>query len=544
MSTQWLVLVAAIWLQSISGTNTNFPAYSSQLKHLLSMSQLQLNNLAFASDAGKILAWFSGVAALYLPLWLTLLIGSIIGMIGYGVQYFLLLKLHLHSSIPYWVVFILTVVAGNSVCWINTVCYILIIQNFPLDMQLSLGLSTSYQGLSAKIYGDIVEVAYANSCPDEKARGYLLLNSILPVIVCIIVAPLVARSSHVNDSGGSRSGSSYSCSRKLSEGFVAMFSITVITGTYAVVTSSLGYSILSCSRHAQLIGIGVLVIILPIMVPLVEKIRENVQHKCWIRQRKVSSFPADEQGSETLENGNGAVALSVKTTSVVKTGEKNDLTGKEIGPKLMLKKLDFWIYFFVYMFGATIGLVYLNNLGQIVESRGHSRTTCLVSLSSSFGFFGRLIPCLLEYYFTRAKYMSSRAGAMSVMMAPMSGAFFMLLINSNICLHISTAIIGLSTGAISSMAVSATTELFGGKGFGIKHNIVIINIPIGSFILGEMAGVLYRRNGSADEVGKCIGMECYQTSYIIWGSLCCLGTLLALILHSRNKSLREMAGVQ
>ncbi|XP_074364008.1 protein NUCLEAR FUSION DEFECTIVE 4-like isoform X2 [Apium graveolens] len=508
MSTQWLVLVAAIWLQSISGTNTNFPAYSSQLKHLLSMSQLQLNNLAFASDAGKILAWFSGVAALYLPLWLTLLIGSIIGMIGYGVQYFLLLKLHLHSSIPYWVVFILTVVAGNSVCWINTVCYILIIQNFPLDMQLSLGLSTSYQGLSAKIYGDIVEVAYANSCPDEKARGYLLLNSILPVIVCIIVAPLVARSSHVNDSGGSRSGSSYSCSRKLSEGFVAMFSITVITGTYAVVTSSLGYSILSCSRHAQLIGIGVLVIILPIMVPLVEKIRENVQHKCWIRQRKVSSFPADEQGSETLENGNGAVALSVKTTSVVKTGEKNDLTG------------------------------------QIVESRGHSRTTCLVSLSSSFGFFGRLIPCLLEYYFTRAKYMSSRAGAMSVMMAPMSGAFFMLLINSNICLHISTAIIGLSTGAISSMAVSATTELFGGKGFGIKHNIVIINIPIGSFILGEMAGVLYRRNGSADEVGKCIGMECYQTSYIIWGSLCCLGTLLALILHSRNKSLREMAGVQ
>lgn len=131
--------------------------------------------------------------------------------------------------------------------------------------------------------------------------------------------------------------------------------------------------------------------------------------------------------------------------------------------------------------------------------------------------------------------MSTRAGAMAVMMAPMCGAFFILLINSNICLHISTAIIGLCTGAISSMAVSATTELFGAKGFGINHNIVIINIPIGSFIFGEMAAVLYRRNGSGDDVGKCMGMKCYQTSFIVWGSLCCLGTLLALILHSRSK---------
>lgn len=136
--------------------------------------------------------------------------------------------------------------------------------------------------------------------------------------------------------------------------------------------------------------------------------------------------------------------------------------------------------------------------------------------------------------------MSSRAGAMAVMMVPMSGGFFMLLINSNICLHISTAIIGLSTGAISTIAVSATTELFGAKRFGINHNIVIINIPIGSFIFGEMAALLYRRNGTGDDVGKCMGMKCYQTSFIIWGSLCCVGTFLALILHSRNSKFLGM----
>ncbi|KAL1805383.1 hypothetical protein ACET3Z_028451 [Daucus carota] len=533
MSTQWLSLVAAMWLQSISATNTNFPAYSSQLKSLLSISQLQLNNLAFASDAGKILACFSGLAAAHLPLWLTLFIGSVIGFIAYGAQY---IMLDLLTSPPYSVFFILSIVAGNSICWINTVCYILIIQNFPLDMQLSLGLSTSYQGLSAKIYGDIVEVVYKNSSASEKARGYLLLNSVLPFIVCIIVAPLVARScGNIGDRGSSGCGSFYTCSRKLSTGFVVMFLITTATGIFAVISTSLGDSILTSSANIPLIvliGIGVLVIFFPITVPLAEKIRENVQHKCWIRQRRVRSFPADEQ----VENGNQGLALSVET-GAVQHGDKNavQVDEQETGSWLMIKKLDFWIYFFVYMFGATIGLVYLNNLGQIVESRGHSRTTSLVSLSSSFSFFGRLIPCLLEYCFTRARYMSSRAGEMAVMMAPMTGAFFILLIDSNICLHISTAIIGLSTGAISSIAVSATRELFGAKRFGVNHNIVIINIPIGSIVFGSLAAMLYRRNGGFDDDGKCMGMKCYNTSFIVWGSLCCLGTLLAVMLHSRTR---------
>lgn len=136
----------------------------------------------------------------------------------------------------------------------------------------------------------------------------------------------------------------------------------------------------------------------------------------------------------------------------------------------------------------------------------------------------------------RTKCMSSRAGAMAMMMAPMSGAFFMLLINNNISLYISTAIISVSTGAISTISVSTTRELFGAKDFGINHNILIINIPVGSFIFGNSAAVLYRRNSYG---GKCMGMTCYQTSFMIWGSLCCLGSLLALILHSRTKKLHS-----
>ena len=72
--------------------------------------------------------------------------------------------------------------------------------------------------------------------------------------------------------------------------------ITIVMGTYAVITSSLGVSTLS-SRSSQLfilIGIVLLVVVCLLLVPLVEKIRETVQHKCWIRQRKVCRVLTDE----------------------------------------------------------------------------------------------------------------------------------------------------------------------------------------------------------------------------------------------------------
>lgn len=91
----------------------------------------------------------------------------------------------------------------------------------------------------------------------------------------------------------------------------------------------------------------------------------------------------------------------LRTKRVLKIAEK--LKGlvleKKFGVKLMLRRIDFWLYFFVYFLGATIGLVFLNNLGQIAESRGLSSTSSLVSLSSSFGFFGRLVPSLLDYFY-------------------------------------------------------------------------------------------------------------------------------------------------
>ncbi|KAK7276089.1 hypothetical protein RIF29_17222 [Crotalaria pallida] len=503
---QWLSLVGMIWLQAINGTNTNFPAYSSQLKQLLSMSQVQLNNLAFASDAGKLFGFFSGMAAVYLPLWLVVIIGSTLGLIGYGVQY--LFITNQISSLSYWQVFLLTVLAGNSICWINTVCYVVTIRNFSSHRQLAVGLTTSYQGLSAKIYTNIVDAISKH----KRARTFLFLNSILPVLVGLIAAPLVREIEVTRP-------------KYIGVGFVVMFVITIATGIYAVI-SSLQFVTRKISPLDNLIGISV-ALLLPLLVPVSLKIKELVESWQTKRERlRVYHFTAEESSNE--ERVENEVKEGEDSREIQEVGIR-----EEIGVKLMLRRIDFWLYFFVYLFGATLGLVFLNNLGQIAESRGCSATSSLVSLSSSFGFFGRLIPALMDY-FCRGKFAVSRPASMAALMAPTAGAFFLLLTKTHLALYTSTAIIGVCTGAITSISVSTTTELFGAKNFSVNHNLLVANIPIGSFVFGYLAALVYHKEGH-DEHGKCMGMECYRITFIVWGSLCFFGTFLALFLHARTR---------
>ncbi|XP_062086715.1 protein NUCLEAR FUSION DEFECTIVE 4 [Humulus lupulus] len=542
---QWLSLVGIIWLQAINGTNTNFPAYSSQLKHVFSMTQLQLNNLAFASDAGKLFGWFSGIAAVYLPLWLVLLIGSLLGLTGYGLQY-LSLTNHI-SSLSYLQIFVLTVLAGNSICWLNTVSYVVAIRNFPRKYrQIAVGLTTSYQGLSAKIYTDVAGSLFSSAVSSSSggtmkgAQAYLLLNSALPLIVTVITAPFV------KEMNVTRPGD-------MNVGFVVMFFITIATGVYAVI-SSLGL-IMSTSALKRVIGTCVF-LLAPLVIPVAEKLRQLLEmYYCSVnRETRVYHFTIDENGMEIEigrdghdvskfdgdhqdQNGREVVinGQDDRDQDHGDNGDDGDDVGvrEEIGVKKMLLRIDFWLYFFAYFFSATLGLVFLNNLGQIAESRGSNKTSSLVSLSSSFGFFGRLMPSLLDHYFSRRKSVVSRPALIAALVAPMGGAFFLLLNSTNIALYTSTATIGVCTGAITSISVSTTTELFGAKNFSVNHNVLVANIPIGSFVFGYLAALLYHQQGNGD--GKCLGTKCYRDSFLIWGSLCFLGTILAIILCARTR---------
>jgi hypothetical protein len=97
-SRKWMILVATVWIQAFTGTNFDFSAYSSDLKSVLGISQVQLNYLAVASDLGKVFGWSSGLALLYFPLWVVLFMAAFMGLFGYGLQWLVMRDI---ISLPY-----------------------------------------------------------------------------------------------------------------------------------------------------------------------------------------------------------------------------------------------------------------------------------------------------------------------------------------------------------------------------------------------------------------------------------------------------------
>lgn len=109
---KWLGFVTAVWVQSISGNNYTFSNYSDALKSLMALTQLELNNLSVAKDVGKAFGILAGLASDRFPTPVILLIGSIEGLVGYGVQW--LVVSQKIQPLPYWQVCILTEAFGKT----------------------------------------------------------------------------------------------------------------------------------------------------------------------------------------------------------------------------------------------------------------------------------------------------------------------------------------------------------------------------------------------------------------------------------------------
>lgn len=413
---KWMNLIGVLWIQSCSGTNFDFSAYSLSLKQVLQIGQVQLNNLAVASDLGKALGWTAGYAMRRMPLWAVMFIASFIGLVGYGVQWLVLTE---KISAKYWQVYLLCLLAGNSICWLNTVGFILCIEHFTTRKAMALGLSTSYNGLSAALYTLIVK---AISLDDESL--YLLLNAVLPLIICYIVLIFIRKSPSMEDSESESIGDDERVT------FITLNIIAVALGLYLVVNEFLSFESTSSYR---LYAIGmVLLLVAPICIPggiYIRGLRKNrfaaigfqgdyskISDDSGGLGKQFLSIDEDrvlqenelEFGDEVVHEGsagkidyadnNAEICNNVFTRIRLFWSRSQPSIGQEHNVFQLLRSVDFWLYFFMYFCGATVGLVYSNNLGQIAQSRGHSNATVFVSLYSSFAFFGRLMSAAPEYF--------------------------------------------------------------------------------------------------------------------------------------------------
>lgn len=302
--------------------------------------------------------------------------------------------------------------AGCSICWFNTVCFVLCNKNFPSNRPLAISLTVSFNGVSAAFY-----TLAATAVDPSSDSTYLLLNALIPLLTSIVsFIPILSQPSLDPLSPNEVHRDSLL--------FLFLNLSAVITGIYVLFRPSTTSEIAT----ARLLFSGAIaLLVVPLCIPGV------VCAKDWFHR----SFH-----SLRLQTGSGFVLvdaddlelhkelLSLRAGSIGSVGEGSSLhssenevvnglsgpiqgygccqkmiakdqlamLGEEHPARIVIRRLDFWLYYLAYFCGGTIGLVYSNSLGQIAQSLGQgSETTTLLSLYSSFSFFGRLLSAAPDY---------------------------------------------------------------------------------------------------------------------------------------------------
>lgn len=543
-SRKWVVLIATIWIQAFTGTNFDFSSYSSEMKSVLDITQLQLNSLSVASDMGKAFGWCSGVTLMYFPLWVVLIMSAFLGLLGYGFQWLVIQRL---VTLPYYLVFFLCLIAGCSICWFNTVCYVLCIKNFTTNRSLALSLSVSFNGVSAALFTLI-----ANAINSNNDTLYLLLNALVPLLISLLVlTPILYQPQPQQNSTDT-----FHCRDRDSLVFICLNILALVTGIYLLFL----YSLSSSPTVARAILVGaVFLLAMLLFLPYIVYSRE---WSCFTLPTSFSLYESsftrvdnnDEhelhkelisiEDNDAMNNGSVQSMMIEKSFCFGSVLEKEKLTmlGEEHTTKMLIRRWDFWLYYIAYFCGGTIGLVYSNNLGQISQSLGHgSLTSSLVTLYSTCSFFGRLLAAAPDLFSSKIHF--ARTGWFAAALIPTPIAFILLAISgTKTALQLGTSLIGLSSGFVFSAAVSITSELFGPNSVGMNHNIIITNIPLGSCLYGLLAALVYDSNATSRrpsiwlrEMSLCMGRKCYMQTFIWWSCISIVGLVSSFLLFLRTK---------
>lgn len=267
----------------------------------------------------------------------------------------------------------------------------------------------SFNGVSAALYN----LAAKAFDPSSNAI-YLLLNAFIPLFTSVAALIPILRQPPLDPLPAD-------AVKRDQLIFLLLNFLAAVTGLYLLFLHS------TDSTSASLLFCGALLfLILPLGIPGIVYARD------WFRRTIYSSFRVQGSGfilvdADDLElhkellarenslvnvvtyaadNANGyadGISGQENTSSERCCGtiiDKDRLTvlGEEHKAKMLVCRLDFWLYYFAYFFGGTIGLVYTNNLGQIAQSLGLSTaTSTLVTVYSAFSFFGRLLSAAPDF---------------------------------------------------------------------------------------------------------------------------------------------------
>ncbi|KAM3259337.1 hypothetical protein ACQJBY_050874 [Aegilops geniculata] len=512
---RWLGLVAAVWVQCISGNNYTFSNYSDSIKTLMGLTQLQLNGLSVAKDVGKAFGLLAGLASDRLPTWLLLAIGSLEGFLGYGAQWLVVSRTV--SPLPYWQMCVCLCLGGNSTTWMNTAVLVTCIRNFRGSRGPVSGVLKGYVGLSTAIFTDVCSALFA----DDPA-SFLVMLAVVPAAVCA-VAMVFLREGRVAtaDSGGDEADA---------RGFAAISTLAVAIALYLLA--------------ADLTGVGgggglvstVFVAVLMVLLAAPAAVPAYVGWTSWMKSRKAANADAEGAAAPLLLDSKEASEATAEAN-----GEASEARGPRLGEEHTIAEalwsVDFWVLFSSFLMGVGTGLAVMNNLGQMGVAMGYTDVSLFVSMTSIWGFFGRLASGTISEHFikTRALPRPVWNAASQVLMC---AGYVVMAFGMPGSLFVGSVVVGVCYGVRLAVTVPTASELFGLKYYGLIYNILILNLPLGSFLFsGLLAGLLYDAEATKVPGGgnTCSGAHCYRLVFVVMAAACVVGFGLDVLLSLRTR---------
>ncbi|RDX95812.1 Protein NUCLEAR FUSION DEFECTIVE 4, partial [Mucuna pruriens] len=512
---KWVGLVAAVWIQAISGNNYTFSNYSDALKFLMHLTQMELNNLSVAKDVGKAFGLLAGLASDKFPTWAILLIGSMEGLIGYGVQW--LVVSHRIQPLPYWQMCIFMCMGGNSTTWMNTAVLVTCIRNFRRNRGPVSGILKAYVGLSTAIFTDLCSALFAND-----PASFLLMLSLVPFAVCLSGIFFLREVPPAADAQDDED-STY---------FGVFNALAVVVAVYLLAFGLVPNPGALASRAFAVVLL--LLLAAPLGIPVHSYLKASRLER--FKPKLDEEGRVDEPLLSGNQNGNGSEA-DVLAEDAAAVGKSGPAVGDEHTIWEAMKTLDFWILFVSFLCGVGTGLAVMNNMGQIGLALGYSDVSLFVSLTSIWGFFGRIVSgSLSEHFIKKAAAPRPLWNAGSQIL--MGVGYILMAMAMPGSLYIGSIVVGICYGVRLAITVPTASELFGLKYYGLIYNILILNLPLGSFLFsGLLAGILYDMEATTTAGGgnTCVGAHCYRLVFIIMTVACVVGFFLDILLSIRTK---------
>ncbi|TXG64777.1 hypothetical protein EZV62_011771 [Acer yangbiense] len=287
----------------------------------------------------------------------------------------------------------------------------------------------------------------------------------------------------------------------------------------------LGYDFVKTSGDAVSVALTVVLLVLlssPLLIPFYSYLKTR------------NSTHVEGQNEEALlKPEKAAVKTTVATAEEVK---RRLVIGEDHTIFEAMRTVYFWILFLSFLCGIGTGMAVMNNIGQTGLALGYVEVTTFVSLMSIFGFFGRIISgWLSEYFYKKDRTPRHIWNAASQIL--MAVGYMLLALDEPGSLYIGSIILGLCYG-VRLAVIAPITELFGVECYGQINNILMLNIPLGSFLFsGLLAGYLYDTQATSIAGGgnTCVGAHCYRLVFTIMAIVCLVGFGLDIVLAFKTK---------